>query len=134
MLLALILTGVLIGCATVRSSDPATLQIELRIATQIMARQVRLNKPGIVKVLDHLNMLEETLPRAVPPNFDMARTRIEADTSEDERLVLLVIIDLAEKYAMKCLENRENGSSRSSPKECRATVELCRWVPKKACC
>jgi hypothetical protein len=57
-----------------------------------------------------------------PPNFDMARARIEADTSEDERLVLLVIIDLAEKYALKCLESRENGSSRPYPQECRATV------------
>jgi hypothetical protein len=122
ILLSLILIATITGCTTLRTSEPPVPQISLRLATHMMARQARVTKQDASKVIAHLNILEATLPLIVPAHFDEARTRLMANTSGDEQMLLLIVIDLAEKYANRCLKNLGNQERQPYPKECRAIV------------
>ena len=88
----------------------------------MMAKQARLTKQDASKVISHLDILEATLPLIVPAHFDEARTRLMANTSGDEQMLLLIVIDLAEKYANHCLRKQGNQVRKPYPKECRAIV------------
>jgi hypothetical protein len=120
--LGLIFTIALSGCATFNITEPPIPQISLRLATHMMAKQARLNQQDASRVISHLNILEATLPLVVPADFDEARTRLIANTSGDERMLLLIVMDLAEKYANHCLRNQGNQVRQPYPKECRAIV------------
>ena len=96
MYLGLLFIMALTGCTTLNASEPPIPQISLRIATRMMAGQARLSEQDIAGVLFHLDRLEETLSLAFPRNFDDARTHVNASTSGDERMLLLIVIDPAE--------------------------------------
>ena len=122
--LGLIFTIALAGCGTASVTTRATYS-----ANKFAARDPHdgdagaLEQTSASRVILHLNILEATLPLIVPAHFDQARTRLIANTSSDEQMLLLIVIDFGGKNANHCLKNLGSQERQPYPRKCRRSWE-----------
>ena len=109
--LALCMLIVLSGCSLLPfvQRKPANIQFATRLTTYLAAKPFRLNNGSAFTIVSHLNTLSDVLPSEGPPDFNKARDQISKRTSGYTSILLISVIDLAERYATNYLTSFRAG-------------------------
>ncbi len=106
----IVIVMALAGCATLKNlmKSPGVVKSASRAATYAVAKEADVSKDTAQKIIKHLGIVKEALPVALPPNFDLARTKVqESDLDDVEMLILMSVVDIAEDQGREYLKDKE---------------------------
>ena len=106
----IVIVMALAGCATITKimTTPGVVKWVSKTATYAAAKQFDISKGTAQNIIKHLGIVKEALPVALPPNFALARTKVqESDLDDIEMLILMTVVDIAEEQGAEYLKDKE---------------------------